>query len=107
MASRPSFPSLADALRFLEECLDAGDAARLAAACRDRKGCTPQAFEALKHHHGLQGLHARYAGRDFPDGEDAFTLGGHASELGHVHIDFARRGLFRKAWTLEAVWVCR
>lgn len=104
--SAPAFASLAEAVRFLEERLDSGDAAGLRTACAGRLGCTDSAFAALKFSHDARRLSARYAGREFPDG-DELKLGGHGAELGHVHVDFARRGLLKKAWRLEAVWVCR
>ena len=45
-----------------------------------------------------------YANRQFPEAATTFKLGGHASELGHIHIDFIREGA---AWKLKDVWNCR
>ena len=45
-----------------------------------------------------------YAKRQFPEAATTFKLGGHQSELGHIHIDFIREGA---AWKLKDIWNCR
>jgi hypothetical protein len=49
-------------------------------------------------------LRERYGHLEFPARGDTFKLGGHASELGHLHVDFVR---VEGGWRLRDIWNCR
>ncbi len=44
------------------------------------------------------------AEKEFPCDCVEFKLGGHQSELGHIHIDFAKRD---DSWVIKSIWMCR
>jgi hypothetical protein len=113
---RPTFATLPAALEFLARALEAGDLTGLAAACeplppgnagpaldRVRDQSRRWALERLAELHRDVDLRIRYAGRAFPEATE-FKLGGHASELGHLHIDFER---YEVGWRLKDIWICR
>jgi hypothetical protein len=113
---RPTFATLPAALEFLARALEASDLARLAGACaplppgnddpkldRLREQSRRWALERLAELHREVDLRIRYAGREFPDARE-FKLGGHAKELGHLHIDFERDAA---GWRLKDIWICR
>ena len=113
-AREPSFTELSDAIDFIAHALDIGEHGVLADACVMRELDAPglptrreyrlHAIELLARVHREKPLRSVYAGRAFPSQESRFKLGGHARELGHLHVDFVREG---PGWRLENVWLCR
>lgn len=99
--SPPSFGSLGQATAFLDSCLEAKDAKRLEDATLQHQSTS---FEALRKVHVRVALSKLYSGKEFPADRDRFKLGGHDSELGHVHVDFLKRD---GKWFLESIWMCR
>jgi hypothetical protein len=110
----PSFTELSDAVDFIARALEVGDHGPLAEACVTREVDAPglptrreyrlRAIELLLGVHREKPLRALYAGRAFPPQGSRFKLGGHARELGHLHVDFVREG---PGWQLENIWLCR
>ncbi len=110
----PSFADLSDAIDFIARALDVGEHGALADACVTRELDAPglptrreyrlRAIELLAGVHREKPLRSLYAGRAFPPQESRFKLGGHARELGHLHVDFVREG---RSWQLENIWLCR
>ena len=98
-----TFSELADAVRFLAEALEAGDDATLADACHE---ALPDKWimDRLREQAAETPLVGLYAGRTFPRDGTRFKLGGHAKELGHIHIDFVRP---KAGWEIERIWMCR
>jgi len=99
--SHPAFATLSQATAFLDSCLEAKDAKRLEDATLQHQSTS---FEALAKIHARIPLAKLYVGKEFPADRDRFKLGGHASELGHVHVDFLKRD---GNWFLESIWMCR
>lgn len=113
-----SFTRLSDAVDFLADRLDLGDVDGIAAECCDaehdaeravgqlppRSSYRLRAIQELGRRHGTQSLRSLYMGREFPADALQFKLGGHAAELGHVHIDFIRSDA---SWKLKEIWICR
>ena len=110
----PSFMELSSAIDFIARALETGDHGTLADACVTAEADCPglptrreyrlHAIKLLAHVHAENPLRVLYAGRAFPSKESRFKLGGHAQELGHLHLDFVREG---SAWRIENVWQCR
>lgn len=104
----PAFAKLADALAFLQTALEKDDYAGLVAACAAGEKSTlaqhRAPFDQLKTAHQAKALRERYAKLEFPAQADTFKLGGHASELGHLHVDFVR---VDGGWRLKDIWNCR
>ena len=109
--AKPTFETLTDALSFIERCLSNGERDRLFEACV--QSCAsdfmcPHIFEELFTIHVKRRLRSLYLDRsppiEFPPDSDNFKLGGHQSELGHIHIDFKR---LDRAWRLDRIWMCR
>jgi hypothetical protein len=109
------FHSLADAIAFISECIEANAAvtlfdATLAAENPDnpRLGESDAfvrfIFPAVQRQFQIMDFRARYAGRSFPEQEENFKLGGHDKELGYIHLDFLKRG---DQWIIEKIWECR
>ena len=112
-----SFANLSDAVEFLAAKLDSGDVDTIADQCadavRDPSNMTPReesprsyrlaAIRELQKQHRVRSLRSTYAGREFPSDAGEFKLGGHQSEVGHVHIDFVRNGA---VWRIKAIWEC-
>jgi hypothetical protein len=112
------FERLADAIEFLAASLDAGDVEAIADRCtnatHDVERAIPgdpgpreyrlRAIRLLGQRHSKKSLRLTYAGWTFPRKAVEFKLGGHAKELGHVHIDFVRDS---GSWLLSEIWVCR
>ena len=101
----PAFTNLQHAVNFLATCLDRQDFQKLA----DSYLTTNQAAEKsvlaqLKTIHDKTHLPKLYAARQFPTDSAQYTLGGHASELGYIHIDFVKTGT---VWRLDRIWLCR
>jgi hypothetical protein len=97
------FSNLQKAVRFLATAVENGDRAGLARACRE---ILPEEWvlERLRDLNAETPLVQLYAGRKFPaDGRD-LKLGGHGSELGHIHIDFVRTD---RGWEIHRIWMCR
>lgn len=113
-----SFASLSDAVGFLADHLDVGDAESIAVECCDAehdsehnvsqrpppKTYRLRAIQELGRRHRAQSLRSLYAGREFPGDATQFKLGGHDAELGHVHVDFVRTDI---SWRLKEIWICR
>jgi len=92
-----------EAVWFLAAALDNDDLDGLAAASRQP---LPAEWELkrLRERHAATPLPQLYAGREFPQHGNAFKLGGHDRELGHIHVDFVRA---ESGWELERIWMCR
>ena len=108
---KPTFETLVDALSFIERCLSNGEQDRLFGACVEScasNSLCPDIFEELLTVHVKRRLRSLYLDRsppiEFPPDSDNFKLGGHQSELGHIHIDFQRLG---SSWRLNKIWMCR
>ena len=108
---KPVFDTLPDALAFIERCLNSSDKECLFNACLDCRASEtmrPFIIEDLYTIHVKSLLRSLYLERTppvtFPDDANTFKLGGHKSELGHIHIDFQRTN---KGWQLNSVWKCR
>ncbi len=116
---KPRFKRLRHAIEFLADALDRGDRDAIADACAEEAPGRPPATTAglptareyllraisqLGERHAEQSLRARYRRRGFPWIRRSFKLGGHASELGHIHVDFVRAD---GGWALHKIWICR
>lgn len=99
------FSTLSEAISFLGKSLDSMDSGPVQKACvNQRRKWEDNTWKVLLSVHNKTPLNQLYASREFPEGLDAFVLGGHESELGHVHIDFVKKG---KWWYLDSIWMCR
>jgi hypothetical protein len=100
---RRVFSKLAAAVKFLAKVISAKDYETLARACREK---LPQdwVLERLEDQHNATPLPQLYAGWEFPTDSRAFKLGGHAKELGFIHIDFVKS---RTGWEFKKIWMCR
>jgi len=101
-AAKNTFKNLRTAVGFIAACLDKRDYKTLSAACIH----TPNAhiLKQLGTVHKKQPLTKLYAEKTFPAKGAAFKLGGHAKELGHIHIDFTKKN---GAWRLKTIFGCR
>lgn len=106
-----SFANLAEAVKFITECLNNDDYKKLAGTCLGREGAksyllryrTP--FDLLKNYNTKdKPFGDKYKKREFPDNKNKLKLGGHKAELGCVHIDFIK---IDGKWYLEDIWNCR
>jgi hypothetical protein len=97
------FITLSEALAYIESALAPGDVERLAAASR-RPLPAAWVLDRLREYNQLTSISRLYAAREFPRDTNKFKLGGHSSELGHIHIDFTTKG---DGWELEEIWMCR
>lgn len=61
-------------------------------------------FPELRQQHERMDLRVRYKDQSFPTDAESLKLGGHARELGHIHIDFIRRD---EGWFIAEIWECR
>lgn len=105
----PTFAKLPEALQFLATALEKDDYAGMTAACvpSDKGTSLSQqraAFEALQTAHKAKALGERYGKLEFPAKGDTFKLGGHGSEIGHLHVDFVRAN---GKWQLKDIYQCR
>ena len=98
-SNRPSFETLDAALSFIESQLNEGNATELFNACVDDRATDfmrPLIFERLQAIHADKKLSSMYLDRSppltFPANDKRLKLGGHDQELGHIHIDFQKRG---------------
>ena len=109
------FHTLADAIAFISECVETNSARVLF----DQTVFAEQQAEKYVEHpdhfikftfptllHKFQEIdfRTRYKDTLFPIEAERFKLGGHDKELGHIHIDFLKRG---DAWVIEKIWCCR
>ena len=111
---KPSFVELSVAVDFIASALETGNHGVLADACIDARDTVSglptereyrlDAINALAERHTGTSLRALYVGRVFPAREMRLKLGGHAQELGHVHVDFVRS---ESGWQFENIWLCR
>ena len=97
-----TFKDLTGAVSFIATSLDKSDLKTLADACSQVP--KEHVLKQLGALHRAKSLPKLYVGRKFPANGDTFKLGGHAKELGHIHIDFTRQD---GAWRLKAIWLCR
>ena len=106
--SKPGFARLAEALAFIQTALEKNDYAALRGACATgEKACLAQQrapFDQLQAAHQAKPLTERFGKLDFPDQADTFKLGGHGSEIGHLHVDFIRT---QGKWQLRDIYNCR
>ncbi len=103
------FGSLAEAVKALDTALAGSDRAKaLNTLLPDGKtyfSVHPEVVKMLlREHKRTEAFTKLYKDRHFPSSGDTFKLGGHASELGHIHIDFDREG---ESWRLKDIWNCR
>lgn len=101
------FQSLSEATKFLDRALMFRNRTAILNALDSSSYFSqhPAVFEMLVDERKRAGaLGKLYADRKFPTDSDTFKLGGHASELGHVHIDFIRE---KSGWRLKDIWNCR
>jgi len=109
------FETLEQAVDFIASCLEENAIEELAAdilSSRERiqhDSSYPYYFAEgifmqLQRIHQERNLRDLYADRRFPQDQNTYTLGGHASELECIHIDFAKRGNF---WIISDMWLCR
>lgn len=98
-----TFSTLADAVRFLSAAIGRGDDDALADACHE---ALPDKWivDRLREQAAETPLVGLYAGRTFPQEGTTFKLGGHAKELGHIHVDFVRCD---GGWEIHKIWMCR
>lgn len=104
-----TFDSLSDATKFLDRALARRDREMLLSAflpsAKTYFSEHPEVFQMLVAARERTGaLGKLYGKRTFPTDANTFKLGGHASELGHVHIEFVRNGA---SWRLKEIWNCR
>lgn len=104
-----TFGKLGEALQFLAKTIESDDYAGLTAACAtpDKGPSIAQhraPFDLLKTAHKAKPLAERYSKLEFPAQGDTFKLGGHGSELGHLHVDFVR---VNGKWQLQDIYQCR
>jgi len=97
-----TFKDLSAAVGFITTCLDKNDYKTLTVACSHAP--REHVLKQLGVIHRKQPLPKLYAKRSFPEKGEIFKLGGHAKELGHIHIDFTKQ---HGAWRLKAIWLCR
>jgi hypothetical protein len=115
MTAQTTFASLGDAVDHVAALLDSRSFDVLAESVgavdtpvapglpTDRDYCL-RAISLLAMTHEKTDLRDLYRGREFPQDVDKFKLGGHASELGHIHIDFVRQ---EDGWRINRIWQCR
>jgi hypothetical protein len=110
-----AFGSLADAIEFIANCLETDAVVSLAAEIETleaRLDALPNCaysfpegiFFPLKAINEEKDLRSLFRGRDFPDGDVGFALGGHFSELGNIHIFFVKRD---RGWVIRDMWLTR
>jgi hypothetical protein len=106
--TRPTFQDLPEAVAFLATRLDIGQLDEIADACPEYGDETRSyrlaAIRVLGERHREADLRSLYRDRKFPESDAKFKLGGHAAELGHVHIDFARSA---GGWQIANIFICR
>jgi hypothetical protein len=109
------FTRLAQAVDFIAACCEQAGAESLAAQVINFQNLDPAkdfslssfytyVFGRLRERHAVASLRELYRGREFPEDETALKLGGHAKELGHIHIDFVR---LADGWSLKSITMCR
>lgn len=113
-AGVPCFRTLSQAVSFIVGVLEQNSAATLSAACArlsrpelaetyllDRFN---DLFAQLKARHQAIDFREIYRGRRFPESVNQFTMGGHFSELGCIHIEFRK---LECGWVLDEIFECR
>ena len=109
------FHTLADAIAFISECVESHSALALfnqtlSVESQEEKFFKEpdyfikSTFPALQRQFQVMDFRIRYEGRSFPENMVTFKLRGHDKELGHMHIDFLKRG---DDWVIEKIWQCR
>ncbi len=98
-----AFSDLSSAVDFIADALDRNDNTALAQASWAPLPAD-WVIERLKERHEATPLPQLYAGKEFPQDAQDFKLGGHAQELGHIHIDFAKSA---NGWEIARIWMCR
>ncbi|MHA3775490.1 hypothetical protein ACXR0O_28565 [Verrucomicrobiota bacterium sgz303538] len=102
------FKDLKEATAVLDQCLAAHSRQQLlkiVAQPDGNFGRSPALFDSLTREWKRTGpFSVLYSSRKFPVVGSTFKLGGHDSELGHMHIDFKRT---EAGWVLDDIWICR
>lgn len=102
------FKDLKEATAILDQCLATHSRQQLLKTVAQSDGNFAQApalFDSLTREWKRTGpFSVLYSSRKFPVVGSTFKLGGHDSELGHMHIDFKRAD---GGWVLDDIWICR
>jgi len=119
MSDAPSdikcFQSLAEAVDFISDCTESDSAITLFNQTVEAERQTEKyierpdhfaqwVFPQLRRQYQIMDFRDRYRGRSFPVNAQRLKLGGHDKELGHIHIDFIKRG---EGWVIERICECR
>jgi hypothetical protein len=101
-----SFAILADAVTFIAKHVREDNYDALFEVCLDRpdKDSFIHCVKLLKEIDKKTPLPFLYAKASFPPKANKFKLGGHGSELGHIHIDFIKK---KGKWFLDKIWLCK
>ena len=116
----PLFDTVAQAIDHIAIQLEKGNFEELAASCNSSNKLATAyydgreflsissgrlwAIKALAEKHEELDLRKLYVNKEFPVDMDSFKLGGHAKELGHIHVDFIK---LDEKWLLREIWMCR
>lgn len=109
------FHSLAAAIDFISECVESNSALTLfnqtGSVERQAQKYAEQpdhfiefTFPALQRQFQTMDFRLRYKSHSFPENMESFKLGGCGKELGHIHMDFLKRG---NDWVIDEIWQCR
>ena len=104
---KPTFTTLAQAVAHISQCLEKNTSKDLFAACTEKRKPSrldETIFSHLQKRNEDKKLAELYSEREFPQDQKVYKLGGHGKELGHIHIDFMKRG---KTWSILKIWMCR
>jgi hypothetical protein len=114
--NRPTFTKLEQAIAFLTRAVEANAFEDIADACEhvdepalasglpSTRDYRLHAAKELGRQHTMHSLPVLYAGKDFPAGKTEMRLGGHARELGHLHVVFESG---QRGWQLKTLFMCR
>ncbi|MCA6624241.1 MAG: hypothetical protein IM542_17060 [Pseudanabaena sp. M165S2SP1A06QC] len=114
-SSVKQFHSLESAIAFISECVETDSTVELfnqtmSSESQEEKFFkepdyfVKYTFPPLKKQFQVMDFRIRYKGHSFPENGKTFKLGGHDKELGHMHIDFLKRG---DNWVIQKIWQCR
>ena len=109
------FHTLAAAIAFISECIESNSALALFSQTVSIENQEETHFEEpdysikyrfpeLQRQFQIMDFRIRYKDCSFPETGKTFKLGGHDKELGHMHIDFLKRG---DDWVIQKIWQCR
>jgi len=103
----PAFTNFTQAITFIDKCLDDNATNRFVTAFvepRSHEQMRINVFNNLKRYNQRNKLASLYPGREFPENDTLFGLGGHFKELGCVHIIFNQTN---NVWILKDTFICR